>query len=71
LTIALVTAGMAIVPAAFWAAIAWFAWGWLVAASVAFVVLVVAILTLGVLRSAGEVETYDAGVWHSELREAA
>jgi hypothetical protein len=70
-TIAIVQAGVAIVPAAFWGSIAWFVWGWLVAGSVAVVALVVSILTLGLLRSAREVETYDARPSRPQLRQVA
>ena len=39
-SVAILTAAMAIIPAAFWAAVAWFLWGRFAAAIVAFVVLV-------------------------------
>jgi hypothetical protein len=70
-TMAIVTAAVAIFPAAFWALLAWLVWGRLAAGIVTIVVLVVSILTMGLLRSAGEVGSRDAAPSHRELSHAA
>jgi hypothetical protein len=62
---------MAIVPAAFWASVAWFVWGWRGAAIAAIVALVVSIFTMGLLRFASEIETPDPAPWPPKLRQAA
>jgi Flp pilus assembly protein TadB len=59
-SVAVWTAAFSIVPAAFWATIAWFVWGMLAAAVVTIVVLVGFVLILGLLRSAGEIELPEA-----------
>ena len=70
-TLGLASVAMAILPAAFWASVAWFVWGWLGAAIAAIVVLVVSIFTMGLLRSANEIETPYAAPWPPKLRLAA
>jgi len=69
--VAIMTAAVAIVPAAFWASITWLLWGTLAAAIMALVVLIVTVLTLGLLRSAVETETPEAAPLCPELRHAA
>ena len=53
----LAIAAMAIVPAVFWASLAWFVWGWLGAVIAATVVLVVSTFTMALVRSASGIET--------------
>ena len=68
---ALVAVVLALVPAAFWASIAWLLWGGLAGAIVAIVVLAVTVLTMGLLRSAGDWESPAAVSGDSEFRQAA
>ena len=67
----LVIVALAMVPAAFWASLAWLVWGQLGAAIAATVVLAVSILILAVLRSAGDVETPVRTHLAPEWRQAA
>jgi hypothetical protein len=60
-----------VVLAVFWASLAWLAWGWLGAAIAVLVVLVVAIFTLGLGRSASEIETPRAAPRPTRLSQAA
>ena len=53
----LAIAVIAMVPAVFWASVAWFVWGWLSAVITATVVLVVSSFTLALVRSASGIET--------------
>ena len=53
----LASVAIALVPAVFWAAVAWLVWGSLGAAIAAIVVLVVSILTMGLVRSARSIDT--------------
>ena len=71
MTMALAGIALAMVPAVFWASIVWFFWGWLVAAVVTIVVLVVSVLTMGILRSAAEIDAPDAAAGRPRLRQVA
>jgi hypothetical protein len=53
-TLVLTIAAVALVPVAFWGAIAWLLWGWLGAAVAAILVLVTAVFTVGLARAAGQ-----------------
>ena len=66
--VAVLTAAIAVVPALFWASLAWIVWGTLTAIVVTISVLVVSVLTMGLLRSAAEIET---PVRRPGLRQAA
>ena len=66
--VAVLTAAIAVVPAVFWASLVWIVWGTLAAIVVMISVLAVSVLTMGLLRSAAEIET---PVRRPGLRQAA
>ena len=67
----LAIAALAIIPAVFWASLAWFVWGWLDAVIAATVVLVASTFTLALLRSASGIETPVPAYPLPESRQAA
>ena len=67
----LAIAAMAIVPALFWASVAWFVWGCLVVVIASTVVLVVSTFTLALVRSASDIETPVPAHLLRESRQAA
>ncbi len=69
--LALAIAAMAIIPAAFWASVAWFVWGWLGAVIVAIVVLVVTIVAMSLVRATSGIETPRAAHGRPESEQAA
>jgi hypothetical protein len=71
LSVAVVTAALVVVPAVFWAALAWLVLGTLAAIIVAAVALVVTVFTMALVRSADELETPEAPIHHAELPHAA
>ena len=62
---------MVVVPAVFWASVAWLIWGSLGAAIAGIVVLVVSSLTLGLVRSARRIDTPVPTRRRSDWRQAA
>ena len=68
--VALVTAAMVSVPAAFWASITWLLWGGLAAAIVALIALAVTVFALGIVRSAREWESPAAVSSESAFQQA-
>ena len=67
----LAIAVIVMVPAVFWASVAWFVWGQLSAVIAATVVLVVSAITLALARSASGIETPVPAHLLPESRQAA
>ena len=62
-TVAVATAAIGIIPAAFWGAIALLLWGWLPATIVAMVALLGSIFMMALVRSGRDVETPAPAAW--------
>ena len=71
MTLGLAIVALAIVPAVFWGSVAWLVWGAHAAAIATIVVVILSVFIMGLLRSAGEVETpapaAAAAPWPAEL----
>jgi hypothetical protein len=81
-TLALVIAATALIPAAFWAAVVWLVWGALPAAIAGTIALLGSIVIVGIVRSAAQVETPEPaprheretvriGPWPATMQQAA
>lgn len=65
-TVAVATAAVAIVPAAFWGCVVWLVWSGLAAVVTASVALVATMLVLGMLRAGRDVEVPEAARWSGQ-----